>query len=199
MSMLPSSLRSLLVLPFAVLLTYSPACSEDHHGSSSNPDVVYEAETNDEALQTLLAAPAAKDPARGPWLSSPTSGAKISKASPMTFEWKGMTASLDRPASTRQARWTFDAALGPMRRASAHGTPLSGVAYLLVVTSADNPQLLRVFTKNTTYKPDDATWSRLTKATGPLSAIVTTASFDNNNLVQGSGPFASDAVPFTLE
>lgn len=41
--------------------------------------------------------------------------------------------------------------------------------------------------------------SKTSQATGSLSATVTTASFDNNNLVQGSGPYASDGVPFTFE
>lgn len=193
--MLSRSIRWLLVLPLGIVLTYVPAC-EDDHGSNTNPDVVFEAGTNDEALRTLLDTPAVKDPARGPWVSSPTPNAKIPKASPMTFEWRGMTASLDRhgPARSRS-----DMPIGPMRSASAHGAPVSGVASLLVVASADNPQLLRVFTKNTTYKPDDATWTRLTQASGTLNATITTASFDNNNLVQGSGPFATDAIPFTLE
>jgi len=72
---------------------------------------------------------------------------------------------------------------------------MNGRAYLLTF-SAGGEMLARVFTTETSYTPDDATWTKLKGRR--VDAVLASASFDQNNVVPGSGPFVAPAVAFTV-
>lgn len=83
--------------------------------------------------------------------------------------------------------------------AHAHGTPISGRAYFLVISSEDNPKLLRVFTTKTEFTPDENLWTTLKSGKGELSAIITNAVFDENRIAQGGGPFEGVKIHFKIQ
>jgi hypothetical protein len=101
-------------------------------------------------------------------------------------------------ASIRSApRYEGSSPFGAMREAHAHGTPMNGKAYLLTLRS-NGSTVVRVFTTNTTYTPDDEAWSKL-KTAKSIEAVLATATYDQNNILQGSGPFVAPGVAFTIE
>ena len=183
-------------------------------------DVIYEAETNDEALEVLLAATPAANPAKVAVFDAPTDAAALPSTPIPTFSWSmkagtgGARAPMP-PTMTRLALGDFVARerrewpgreqlrplldlLGSERAASAHGAPLNGLGYFLVFTTKANDKLLRVFTAKTTYTPDAAAWAKLTSAGGSIAASVLTAIFDNNDVAADGGPFAGPAISFTV-
>jgi hypothetical protein len=88
--------------------------------------------------------------------------------------------------------------LDPVPPAYAHGETLSGRTYFLVIATADDPKLVRLFTRDTAYTPDAGVWSRITAAKGPLTVTVTGAIFESARIASGGGPWKSAAVSFTV-
>lgn len=182
----------------ALLAPYAPGCSDDHDESGGRPGVVYEGGTNDEALDKLLAATPKSDPAKRPELVLPTRGAHVPAAPIPTFSWKPSATASNAPPTRGRTKLVMSFPFGPIREAEAHGTPVNGKAYLVTFASAGQPTLVQVFTTKPTYQPDEATWTNMKNVRGDISITVTVGTFDNNNLVQDGGPFASDSVPFTV-
>lgn len=185
---------SIAVLGLAVV--YAPAgCKEDEHEhGGGTSDAIFAGTATDEGLSTFDAAPATTDATKAPALTAPQAGAKVPAATPVAFTWKATpTALLPRTAP----RYEGSSPLSPMRAAHAHGNPMNGKAYLLTLRSGGSV-VARVFTTNTTFTPDDATWTKL-KTAKAIEATLASASFDNNNLVPGSGPFVAPPVAFTIE
>lgn len=181
----------------ASVAVYAPGCGhDDDHPASSNGDAIFDG-TNDEALATLDAAKITADPARAPALTSPAASARLPSATVPTFSWTpaGTAALGHRPA---RARWA-SLPLGFERAADAHGAAVSGRAYLLVLGVPGDGAFLRVFTTKTSFTPDTATWNKLRDANAPVTASVIGASFDNNNLAPGGGPFTGASVSFTID
>lgn len=170
--------------------------SHDDEETATGPsDAVYEGTANDEALSELEGIAAPEDASRAPSLSTPAAGAKIPVAPAAAFEWKASPTAM-LPGRPR-APYATSAPFGPMRKAHAHGNPMNGKAYLLVLRDGAGANVVRVFTTNTKYVPDAATWEKL-KAAKQLSAVFTGASYDNNKVVQGT-VFKSPSVPFSVE
>src|SRR5205085_1025544 len=150
-------------------------------------DAIYLGGANDEALAAFDAATPTTDASRAPALTSPAAAAKVPASTPIAFTWKeSPTALLDGSLriAPRFARYEGSAAFGAMRAAHAHGAPVNGKAYLLTL-KANGATLVRVFTTNLIYTPDDAAWTKLKNAKS-VEAILASASYDNNNIVQGS-------------
>jgi hypothetical protein len=193
---------SLAAFAAAIAVSYAPAgCKEDEHSHGTGPtDAIYAGSATDEGLAAFDAATPTTDASKAPALTSPTAGQKVPAATPIAFNWKASpTALLRSPASSpvRAPRYEGSSPFGPMRDAHAHGSPMNGKAYLLTLRSNGNA-IVRVFTTNTTYTPDDATWTKLEEAKS-IEAVLATASFDQNNILQGSGPFVAPGVAFTIE
>ena len=171
-------------------------CGDDHgHGGATGPtDAIYLGNATDEGLAAFDAAAKTADASKAPALTSPTAGAKVPAATPVAFTWKASPTAL-RVAPP--ARYQGASPFGAMRDAHAHGTPMNGRAYLLTLKSGGNA-VVRVFTTNTTYTPDDEAWTKLKNAK-TIEAVLATASYDQNNIVQGSGPFEAPGVAFTIE
>lgn len=185
---------SLFALGLAVV--YAPAgCKEDEHDhGTGSSDAVFAGTANDEGLDAFDAATPTNDAAKAPALTAPQAGAKVPGATPIAFTWKATPTALRMRGAPR---YEGSSPFGAMRAAHAHGDPMNGKAYLLTLRSGGNV-VARAFTTNTTYTPDDATWTKL-KTAKSIEATLASASYDNNNIVQGSGPFVAPAVAFTIE
>lgn len=200
--------RFLVFTALASAALYAPACDEhdddDHtHPAATTPDtsitdVVFLEEGGDEALQVMLAAKSTADPARAAAFTSPADGAALPGATPHTFTWAPPKTSLRAPLRGQPGRAPAPRLFGPPASAFAHGTPVNGAGFFIVFSAAGNDRLLRVFTTKTSYQPDAAAWAKLTGAQGPIKAEITSATFDNNNLAPGGGPYTSAAISFTV-
>jgi hypothetical protein len=180
----------------SVCVTYAPlGCSGDDLVRDQAPsDAVFAGTATDEGLAALDAATPTNDASKAPALTAPTAGAKVAAATPTAFTWNATPTALLRRETPRYAG---SSPIGAERRAHAHGTPMNGKAYLLTLKS-NGSVVARVFTTNTTFTPNDAMWTKLTTAK-TIEATLATASYDNNDIVQGSGPFVAPGVTFTIE
>ncbi len=188
---------------------YTGACSQGGGGAGGVPDdIVYEGEATDEALEALLDAPLVTDPAQACVVTSPTEGAALASSPPATFTFgpAGMSAhvapGLRAPAvePSRGPAWDVSPLLelvGPVRTASAHGTPVNGRGYYLVFEGSAG-ELLHVFTLDPSYTPTEAAWGELTAASGPLKVTCTSAIFESNLIAEDGGPWQGSPRSFTI-
>ena len=186
-----------LLLGAAVVASYAPlACSDEHgHGSTGPTDAIYAGTATDEGLAVFDGATSTPDAAKAPALTAPAAGSKVPAATPVKLTWKASPTAF--PTPTRAPRYEGSSPFGAMRAAHAHGTPMNGRAYLLTFKSGGN-RIARVFTTNTEFTPDDATWTKLKQAKS-IEVVLATAQYDQNNIVPGSGPFEAPGVAFTIE
>lgn len=77
---------------------------------------------------------------------------------------------------------------------------MNGTGYLFVLSTPSNAKVLRVFTSQSSYKPDAAAWDTVKKAAAgtTVSAVVTTALFDNNKVIANGGPYAGQPIQFEV-
>ncbi|MCS6901906.1 MAG: hypothetical protein RMJ98_21560 [Myxococcales bacterium] len=188
-----------LLLPLALgtqVLIYGFACEEDSEGKQhaappviNIDDVRYEGGMTDEAVQSILGVPAIINDDKAPLASAPQEGAIVPPSPPFTFTWSA--------SSVRRA--PLPSWMGPERSAFAHGTPYTGVAYILTFHTSLNPKLVRVATSKTSYTPDEAAWNDLKTAGCPITLTLTVARTENNNVVVGGGPYTSSkGITFTI-
>lgn len=177
-------------------------------GASANV-VVYEGDATDEALEALEAVEGPANPSTYAVFDEPKEGVVLPSSPAPTFKWHlkmpsdagtDSGAFLLRPALPERR-----ALLGPLlelfgkeRTAEAHGTPLSGLGYLLLFTTEKNNDLLRVFTSKTTYTPGPGAMEILQGVDGPIQAWILTGVFDHNALTADGGPFRGPWISFEL-
>jgi len=172
---------------------------------------VYVGAVTDEALNRMLDLSASDVASHHVVLDTPAEGAVLPKDTPASFSFHPVSASgrlLDRPRHERFAG-ARPRARGPLLQlwgslqlegvAFAHGTPFNGTAYLLDFIDASSQIELRVFTDQTSYTPDAASWARLAAAPKPLSLVVTSAIFEENEIAVDDGPFVGGTVHFDIE
>jgi hypothetical protein len=185
--------RLLPLLLGAHALVHGLACEEGGDGGGpagaagapiNVDDLRYEGGVTDEAVQSMLGVSARQDASRVPVPQVPTEGAILPATAAPTFSWNASSARAPSLPS-----W-----LGPERAAHAHGTPFTGVAYLLTFQTARNPALVRVATSKTSYTPDEAAWNDLKAAGEPISLSILVARMENNLIVPGGGPYASESA-----
>ena len=116
-----------------------------------------------------LAATPEEDATQAAALTSPAAGTALDPATVLEFTWES----------------------GAVPR---HGDPVNGRAYLVVFSTAADPELLRVFTTNLSYTPDATAWGTLTGAGEAVSVTITSAVFEQNRVAQGGGPWVGPAV-----
>ena len=201
------------------------ACSDDGSsgsggsGASGTADVIYEAEATDEALEALLAAAPVDNADEAAYLMSPIEGDVLAKSSAPTFAWRvgpEATGALFAPAPERfgftqspalplpgwarpSVASSLFGALAAAQPAYAHGTPVNGRGYLLVIEDANGAAVHRVFTLNLEHTPTQAAWDALASKPRPLSVSVLNAIFETNKVVPDGGPFQGPAVSFSVE
>ncbi len=187
------------------------ASCEDAEPSADG--VVYLGGATDEALDALIAATPKSDPSKAVAFEEPLKDEAIPGDTPFTFTWTeaSASASLDRrwrspgDFSPRDvaAPPALDRALGVLLSgtpvAHAHGDPISGPAYYVVFSSSTDPEIVRVFTTNTDYTPEESQWGKLRGATGAITARITWADFESNRVIEGGGPFEGTPVTFTIK
>lgn len=184
-------------------------------------DVIFEDSANDHGLEALLAATPLANPPKVAVFDSPTEGTELPASPIPTFAWHieasgGKDGGARAPSAPSRSRWALGDMLdgfraparagfgplldlvGPVRAASAHGPPLNGTAYFLVFSDAAEKEVLRVFTTNTQYKPDDAAWGKLKGAGTILQAWILTGIFDSNAVASDGGPFRGPWIAFTI-
>ncbi|MBK6516605.1 MAG: hypothetical protein IPM79_00670 [Polyangiaceae bacterium] len=176
-------------------------------GSDDLADVIYEGGASDEALEALLAQTAEDDAAEGTRFLAPAEDAALDATTPASFEWAVGTTAQSAPSPTRpparpaREEGLLERAVGVLlgvKTAHAHGTPVNGRAYFLVLGTASSPKLVRVFTTNLSYTPAAAVWQRLVDAGEPITGSITNAIFEDNRVAQGGGPFAGTELHFTV-
>ena len=195
-----------------VLLTGCSSSSSNDHAPAGPQDisqVIYVGGTTDEAILHLLDATAKNDPQRVLDLDSPDLTAPVAKDSPATFQFHSLGPSTRVPdlrlgPVPQSSRWRrswheFVDLVSPERIAHAHGAAFNGTAYYLVFSDANAKQKLQVFTSDTSYVPETDAWQSLTTAPQPLTLEITWASFEANDIPQGSGPFAGGKFQFRIE
>jgi hypothetical protein len=182
----------------ACFLLYGGACGDDEHdddpGNAELADVVYEGTATDEALEAMQAL-TPKTGEKKAKITTPAAGAKVADAP--TFEWNFAAAAFAPQTVPRRLGMPTRLPFG-MPLANAHGTPMNGNGYFLVISSPSDPKLVRVFTTQTTYKPDATKWDKIKKAGGTITAVVTTGLFDNNKVISSGGPFIGDSITFDV-
>lgn len=200
--MRPTRTLGLAALAPALLLL---ACSssDEPAADTGNPelgDVVFAGQANDEGLEVLLATAAVDEPTQAAVLLDPLDGATVPSAPPAKLSWKigAPTArTVPVPRQSGPTLWQrLGRALDPIGTAHAHGSPMNGRAYFLTVSSAADPKLLRVFTTDLTYTPDEATWQKLEAASVPLTVTIVNAIYEQGKIVSDGGPF--QGVPSTF-
>lgn len=187
-------------------------------GEHEHDAVVYEGDATDEALEALMAVEGPMNPTTFAIFDEPKEGVVLPASPAPTFKWHLKTpADADAGTGTdsgsdsgafllRPARPVRQAALlGPLlelfgkeRAAEAHGTPLTGLGYLLLFSSEKNNDLLRVFATKTTYTPGVGAMEILQGVEGPIQVWILTGVFDNNALTPDGGPFRGPWTSFEL-
>ncbi len=142
-------------------------------------------EINDESCQAMNDT-AEEAKAGGVSVQIPSS---IAKASAPTFSWGKATAERGRLQRVLDL-------LEPS--AEAHGRT-DGDVYMLVFEDKSCTEVLRIFTKQTSYKPDASAWSKLTAASGPVTLTVVYATLDNSAVKDGTSSLASKPATFTIK
>jgi hypothetical protein len=193
------------LVALALAAPISAGCGDDTGGTggaASTADVIFEAEATDEALEALLAATDVDDPTQAARLVAPSAGATLDASTPAKFSWTvGASASLlpARERSVATTAWAELAALlGPVRSAHAHGTPVNGRGYLLVIEDAEGTTAQRVFTLAFDHTPSASAWEKLAAAPQPLRASVRSAIFENNRIATDGGPWSGPSTEFTI-
>jgi len=205
-------LRSLLLfVPVATALLY--ACG-DTGPDPADADVILEGGVTDETFvamsSSLDQAKPTSDPAKAATLDMPVDGAVLPRATAPVFTWHiGATVQIERSPGRRWAglgllpapaeAWTpLRELFGPIRAASAHGTPFNGTGTYLVFSTDTDPKLVRAFTGVTTYTPSQAAWGKMTGAGKQITLTLVSALFEQDRVVQGGGPFAGSIIKFTV-
>jgi len=198
-----SPIRLIILVLCVSFVSYVGACTDTHSDAADtgNPltaDVAFDTHANDEALDLLLDASPTDIASKAAIFDSPTDAAALDKGVAVAFKWHtGATADSQNPGTIRhkfQPIWQFG-----VPAAYAHGPTLNGKAYFLVVSSTADAKVLRVFTTATTFTPNSEQWTKITKASGTLTAIITTAVYDNDKLASDGGPFSGKPITFTIK
>jgi hypothetical protein len=111
------------------------------------------------------------------------------KGSAPTFSWGKATAKLS-----------------PMKRvldvleSTAHADGRTdGEVYMIVFEDKNCQEIVRAFTKTTSWKADAASWTKLSAAAGPLTVAVVLATLDNSAQKDGTEAKASKPQTFTIK
>lgn len=205
------SLRLLVLCAAASAALYSASCSSsdttEGEGNAELTDVIYQGETNDEALEALLAGKPVDNPAHAAVFDSPAEGAMLDGATPAKFAWHtgASTALFSAPTlrfaspAPRAVASPLTELFGPERAVHAHGVPFNSTGYWLVFSASTDAKLVRVFTGEASYTPDAAAWEKIHKAGGTITVSITSGIFTENNLDTDGGPYKGKALTFTVK
>jgi len=191
--------RTSLFVALAAFGAYMPACSSSSDKAPSEPSVtdgvIYEGDASERTLIPFLNTQADLWGWAGGAFITPepvkpnaasTEASIASAAEPYTFSWRSVPTDVFPQAGAAGAL-TIEA-----------GGGFTGMAYLLVFSTPENAQLLRVYTTDTSYTPNTAAWKQLVAVRGPITLALTTATFENNELTVEGGPHAGQELSLTI-
>ena len=180
-------------------------------------DVVFEGGATAEALAEMVEVPATENLRHGPVITFPPNNSVLHSGEIVTFTW-GHAATAAREGAAggewlgaAGGKWFGAAArsgvaawlgevLGAERSAHAAGAEaMSGRGYFLVFTTLTGSRLLRVFTMETSYTPDEDAWKTLSAAGIWTELRVSSALFLGDSLLGGTGPFEGEHIEFCIE
>jgi len=192
-----------LFIALSSAVVYGGACAGDAPLDPALADVVFQGEADGPALDQLLAATPVMNAARAAVIDAPPTGTILKASSIATFTWHAGGAAAARlppsllppPARPEPAPWLRDL-VGPERAARAGQ---SGVGYFLQFSTEKTPRLLRVFTTGTSYTPDAKAWKTLSAAMIWTTLSIFTATFDDDALMAGQGPFEGTPILFCID
>lgn len=215
-------IRSLLFVPIASVAIYS--CSSHEEDASGPPsgyeDVLLQGAVTDETLvafsETLAQRGTADVASQKAVFIWPADGEILPKASLPAFNWQIGTTT-KRMDSSPAVRWAglgsfmphapaepkpfaspLRELLGAPRQAFAHGDPYNGTGTFLVFSTDTNPKLLRIFTSALTFTPSQEAWDAMVATGKPITAILTSAIFEENRIGPDEGPFVGASIKFTI-
>lgn len=191
--------RTSLFLALAAFGAYMPACSSSSDKAPSEPSltkgVIYEGDATELTLIEFLNTPPdswgwaggaflTPEPEKAHAINTEASIALVGE--PYTFSWHSEPSDVFPQAG----------AAGALAIAAAGG--FTGMAYLLVFSTPENAQLLRVYTTDTAYTPSASAWKQLVAVHGPITVALTTATFENNELTLEGGPHTGQELSLTI-
>jgi hypothetical protein len=192
-------LRTSLFLALAASAAYMPACSSSSDSAEAEPSltkgVIYEGDATELTLIEFLNTPSDSWGWAGGAFLTPepekahainTEAHIASLAEPYTFSWHSEPSDVFPQAGAAGAL------------AIEAGGGFTGMAYLVVFSTPDNAQLLRVYTTDTSYTPSASAWKQLVAVHGPITVALTTATFENNELTLEGGPHAGQQLTLTI-
>jgi hypothetical protein len=183
-------------------------CSEGSSNAAVS-DVILEGGATEAGALALVDAPLLTDATQAASFTWTSTGDTFSASQPLTFCWTSVAGAMvepRRPATRGSNRSVVGRAaetlvmplIAEPGTAHAQTAPLTGKAYLLVLSTSKNAKLVRLFTTNHDYTPAPAIIERLAGAGVPIQAVVTTAYFTADAIAKSGGPFAGNAVTFTM-
>jgi hypothetical protein len=140
-------------------------------------DVIFEGGADSDALEALLAVETKDDPAHGAAIDSPPTAIVLSAAQVTPFTWHPRDGAPTAPGAP----------------------PLNGAGYFLLFSTDATPRLLRVFTTKTSYTPSASAWATLASAKTWTTLDIFAASFVDDALAPGGGPFKGTSIAFCIE
>ena len=183
-------------------------CSEGASDAAVS-DVILEGGATEAGALALVDAHLLTDATQAASFTWTSTGDTFSASQPLTFCWTSVAGAMlepKRPTNRETKRSVVGRAAEPLilpllaepGTAHAQTAPLTGKAYMLVLSTAKNAKLVRVFTTNHDYTPAPAIMQKLAGAGAPIQAVVTTAIFASDAIAKSGGPFAGNAVTFTM-
>lgn len=186
------------------------ACESEETPTSQTPtgfeDVQFFGDTNLAALQTVLSRKAKSGEPERAVIDYPVQGKSVPAAPAATITWHtGVIASLT-PAEPRSPGETaaptgptWEELFGGLRSAHASEIPVSGVVHYLVIWTPNHPQAVRVFTDQTSYTPDEATWNKLVATREQMVIEIITAKLEGGEITPDGGPFMGLPTTFSID
>jgi len=192
------------------------ACGDEADTPAPGDEEVADArlihEASDPALTALLDAPLVDDPAQAAYLLEPSDGTTLDPSTPIFFRWRVGPPEARRVAPPRlnqrpSSKLAFLPApedegplgwLWPIGTARAHGVPISGRGYYLVAEDEAGVIRYRLWTAALKHLPESRDWEFLAEATGEVQVYIVNAIFDNDQLVDGGGPWRGPSITLSF-
>lgn len=217
-----SPTRSLLFVPLVSIAIY--ACSDAE--APENPlkgyeDVLLEGDVTTETLVAFSEALAQRGVVDTEFQKAvfdwPADGEIRPKSPPTPFCWHIGPISKKNNASSSGAHWAglgsskffdpiesegFAAPLrelfGAPRQAFAAEKLYNGRGTFLVFSTKTNPKLLRIFTSAVVFHPSEAMWEEMAATGEPITATLTSATFQQGRIGPDDGPFSGSSITITI-
>jgi hypothetical protein len=150
---------------------------------SPNAGVVFAGAADGRALDALLAVPPQASADEAAVIDAPINATILAANPPQRFSWHA-------PSSE-----------APVVAPAPGADPgsMSGAGFYLLFSTDQVPELLRVFTSEASYTPDEAAWETISSAEMWVTFRVINASFVDDALAPGGGPFVGTPIAFCPE